>query len=398
LKEGSKLTTDVSTLTAGPDILPFRIDIPQADIDDLHQRLRNTRWPDELPGAGWNYGIPLSYVRDLTEYWATAYNWRENEARLNEFPQFTTSIDGQNVHFLHVRTQEANALPVLITHGWPGSIVEFVKIIGPLVDPRAHGGDPADAFHVVAPSIPGYGFSGPTREAGWDVKRIATAFAKLMSRLGYQRYGAQGGDWGSAISRQLGLLDPDHVIGLHFNTLAAPPSGDPEEMKLLSEKEKTYLEAAQRFRQQGSAYFVIQTSRPQTLAYALTDSAVGLLAWIAEKFREWSDPAEGEDSIERDQLLTNVSIYWFTQTANSSARLYFEFMRSGSSWGRVEPSTVPTGVAVFPREIAPPIRRFAERSNNIVHWSEFDRGGHFAAMEQPELLVADIRTFFRRFR
>jgi epoxide hydrolase len=398
LKEGSKLTTDVSTLTAGPDILPFRIDIPQADIEDLHQRLRNTRWPDELPGAGWNYGIPLSYVRDLTEYWATAYNWRENEARLNEFPQFTTSIDGQNVHFLHVRTQEANALPLLITHGWPGSIVEFVKIIGPLVDPRAHGGDPADAFHVVAPSIPGYGFSGPTREAGWDVKRIATAFAKLMSRLGYQRYGAQGGDWGSAISRQLGLLDPDHVIGLHFNTLAAPPSGDPEEMKLLSEKEKTYLEAAQRFRQQGSAYFVIQTSRPQTLAYALTDSAVGLLAWIAEKFREWSDPAEGEDSIERDQLLTNVSIYWFTQTANSSARLYFEFMRSGSSWGRVEPSTVPTGVAVFPREIAPPIRRFAERSNNIVHWSEFDRGGHFAAMEQPELLVADIRTFFRRFR
>jgi len=398
LKEGSKLTTDVSTLAAGPDILPFRIDIPQADIEDLHQRLRNTRWPDELPGAGWNYGIPLSYVRDLTEYWATAYNWRENEARLNEFPQFTTSIDGQNVHFLHVRTQEANALPLLITHGWPGSIVEFVKIIGPLVDPRAHGGDPADAFHVVVPSIPGYGFSGPTREAGWDVKRIATAFAKLMSRLGYQRYGAQGGDWGSAISRQLGLLDPDHVIGLHFNTLAAPPSGDPEEMKLLSEKEKTYLEAAQRFRQQGSAYFVIQTSRPQTLAYALTDSAVGLLAWIAEKFREWSDPAEGEDSIERDQLLTNVSIYWFTQTANSSARLYFEFMRSGSSWGRVEPSTVPTGVAVFPREIAPPIRRFAERSNNIVHWSEFDRGGHFAAMEQPELLVADIRTFFRRFR
>jgi epoxide hydrolase len=398
LKEGSKLTTDVSTLTAGPDILPFRIDIPQADIDDLHKRLRNTRWPDELPGAGWNYGIPLSYVRHLTEYWVTAYNWRENEARLNEFPQFTTSIDGQNVHFLHVRTQEANALPLLITHGWPGSIVEFVKIIGPLVDPRAHGGDPADAFHVVAPSIPGYGFSGPTREAGWDVKRIATAFAKLMSRLGYQRYGAQGGDWGSAISRQLGLLDPDHVIGLHFNTLAAPPSGDPEEMKLLSEKEKTYLEAAQRFRQQGSAYFVIQTSRPQTLAYALTDSAVGLLAWIAEKFREWSDPAEGEDSIERDQLLTNVSIYWFTQTANSSARLYFEFMRSGSSWGRVEPSTVPTGVAVFPREIAPPIRRFAERSNNIVHWSEFDRGGHFAAMEQPELLVADIRTFFRRFR
>jgi len=273
--------------------------------------------------------------------------------------------------------------------------VEFVKVIGPLVDPCAHGAAATDAFHVVAPSIPGFGFSGPTREAGWDVKRIAAAFAQLMDRLGYQRYGAQGGDWGSAITRQLGLLQPDHVIGLHLNTLGTSPSGDPEEMKLLTDKEKDYLEAAQRFRQQGSGYFMIQSSRPQTLSYGLTDSPVGQLAWIAEKFAEWSD---SQSAIDRDQMLTNVSVYWFTRTANSSARLYLEFARSGSSWGKIESSSVPTGVAVFPHEIAPPIRRFAERANNIVHWSEFDRGGHFAAMEQPDLLVGDIREFFRRFR
>jgi microsomal epoxide hydrolase len=308
-------------------------------------------------------------------------------------------IDAQKVHFLHVRSAEPDALPLIMTHGWPGSIVEFLEVIRPLTDPRGHGGDPKDAFHVVAPSIPGFGFSGPTHEAGWDIKRIAGAFAELMKRLGYQRYGAQGGDWGSAISRQLGLLDPDHMIGLHLNTLGTAPSGDPAEMALLTEKEKGYLEAANRFRQQGSGYYMVQSSRPQTLAYALTDSPVGQLAWIAEKFKEWTDSANvPEDAIDRDQLLTNVSVYWFTGTANSSARLYYEFGRAGASWGKVEPSTMPTGVAVFPREIAPAIRRFAERSNNIVQWSEFDRGGHFAAMEEPDLLVGDVREFFRPLR
>jgi len=382
------LETDALT-----DLRPFRIDVAQSEVDDLRERLRKTRWPDELPGAGWEYGIPLSLVRDLVTYWADGYDWRENEARLNDFPQYTTILDGQNVHFLHVRSREPNAIPLLLTHGWPGSVVEFMKIIGRLVDPGAHGDDPSDAFHVVAPSIPGFGFSGPTKEKGWDVKRIAAAFAQLMQRLGYDRYGAQGGDWGSAISRQLGLSAPEHVIGLHLNTLATPSSGDPEDMKLLTEKEKGYIEAANRFRQQGSGYFMIQGSRPQTLSYGLTDSPAGLLAWIAEKFHEWSD-----QPIDRDQMLTNISVYWFTRTANSSARLYFEFGRSGSSWGKVETSTMPTGVAVFPREIVPPIRRFAERSNNIVHWSEFDRGGHFAAMEQPDALVGDVRAFFRTFR
>jgi len=391
------LETD-ATKTPDAAIRPFRIDIAQAEVDDLRERLRHTRWPDELPGAGWDYGIPLDHVRELAEQWRTEYDWREHESRLNEFPQFTSTIDGQNIHFLHVRSHGPRAIPLLLTHGWPGSVVEFEKVIGPLVDPSAHGADAADAFHVVAPSIPGFAFSGPTHETGWDVKRVAAAFAQLMNRLGYDRYGAQGGDWGSAISRQLAVLDPEHVIGLHLNTLAAPPSGDPKEIELLTEKEKSYLDAAQGFRQQGSAYFMIQSTRPQTLAYALTDSPTGLLAWIGEKFHEWSDRSSGHSAIEPAQLLTNVSVYWFTGTANSSARLYFEFAHSGSSWGRVETSTVPTGVAVFPREIAPPIRRFAERSNNIVHWTEFDRGGHFAAMEQPDLLVADVRAFFRGLR
>ena len=379
------------------ELRPFKLHVPQADIDDLHRRLRNTRWPDEIPDVGWEYGIPLAYVKALADHWLNAFDWREHEARINEFPQYLTKIDGQRVHFLHVRSQQPGAIPLLMTHGWPGSVVEFMKVIGPLVNPGAHGGEGAPAFHVIAPSIPGYGFSGPTRERGWDVKRIAAAFVELMRRLGYDRYGVQGGDWGSAISRRVGLLDPAHVIGAHFNTLAAPPSGDPEEMKLLTERERGYLESAQRFRQQGSGYFMIQGSRPQTLAYALTDSPVGQLAWIAEKFHEWSDRAEGAvEAIDRDQMLTNISVYWFTGTANSAARLYYEFGHSGSSWGQVEMSSVPSGVAVFPGEIAPPIRRFAEASNNIVHWTEFDRGGHFAAMEQPDLLVQDIREFFGR--
>ena len=389
----------MTVLANGTSIDSFRIDIPDSDLEDLRERLGRTRWPDAAPIAGWDYGIPLGYVRDLAEYWRTGYDWRTHEATLNQFAQYTTTIDGQKLHFLHVPSPVPHALPLIITHGWPGSIVEFMNVIGPLTDPQRHGGAASDAFDVVAPSIPGFGFSGPTTEPGWDVKRIAHAFAELMARLGYDRYGAQGGDWGSAISRQLGLFYPDRVLGLHLNTLATPPSGDESEMAQLTDREKTYLEAAGRFRQQGSGYFMIQGSRPQTLAYGLTDSPVGQLAWITEKFKEWTDSAERpEDAVNRDQLLTNVSVYWFTRTANSSARIYYEFAHSGASWGAIEPSSVPTGVAVFPREIAPAIRRFAERSNNIIHWSEFEHGGHFAAMEQPEVLTEDVRTFFRRFR
>lgn len=378
---------------ARSDIRPFRIEVADAEIDDLRDRLTRTRWPDELAEAGWDYGIPLADTKELARYWATDYDWRRHEARLNEFPQFTATIDGQKIHFLHVLSGEPNAVPLLLTHGWPGSIVEFMQVIGPLVDPRKYGGNPADGFHVVVPSIPGFGFSGPTTDKGWDVKRVASAFAQLMQRLGYNRFGAQGGDWGSAISREIGLAAREHVIGVHLNTLAAPPSGDPKDMESLTDREKGFLEQANRFRQQGSGYFMIQGSRPQTLAYALTDSPAGLLAWIAEKFHEWAD-----QPIDRDLMLTDISVYWFTRTANSSARLYYEFGHSGSSWGKIENLTVPVGVAVFPREISPPIRRFAERTNNIVHWTEFDKGGHFAAMEQPELLVEDVRSFFRLVR
>ncbi len=273
-------------------------------------------------------------------------------------------------------------------------MVEFTDIIGPLSDPAAFGGSPRDAFHLVIPSIPGYGFSGPTHDRGWDARRVARAWAVLMSRLGYQRYGAQGGDWGALISRELGLADPEHVAGVHLNMLITRPPDDPGE---LTEEESRRLRAARQFRATGSGYNLIQATRPQTLAYGLTDSPTGQLAWITEKFGEWTDNGLPDEAVDRDQLLTNVTLYWLTGTAGSSARLYYETARA-RAWNPAAPSTVPTGVAVFPREIAPPIRRFAEPYDNIVHWTEFGRGGHFAAMEVPGLLAGDVREFFRPLR
>jgi pimeloyl-ACP methyl ester carboxylesterase len=384
------------TAMATTDVTSFRVEVPQADLDDLRERLVRTRWPDELPGVGWDLGVPLDYLKSLTEYWATTYDWRSQEAALNEHAQFTTIIDDQNVHFLHVRSPEPGALPLLITHGWPGSIVEFLDIIGPLTDPAAHGGDAADAFHVIAPSIPGFGFSGPTHETGWDTVRVARAWATLMSRLGYEHYGAQGGDTGALVSPELGRLDPDHVMGIHVNNLLTFPSGQPGDLDNLSKAEQKRTKLMQRWQNEMSGYASIQSTRPQTLAYALTDAPVGQLAWIVEKFKEWTDPAAElpEDAVDRDRLLTDVTIYWLTATAGSSARLYYEGARS---WGQAsEPSAVPTGVAVFPMDIT--IRSIAERQHNIVHWTEFDRGGHFAAMEAPDLLVDDMRAFFRRLR
>ena len=374
-------------------ISPYRIDISQGALDDLRDRLGRTRWPDELPGVGWDLGVPLDYLKGLAEYWATTYDWRGQEAALNEFAQFTTVIDDQNVHFLHVRSPEPEALPLLITHGWPGSIAEFLDIIGPLADPAAHGGDPADAFHVIAPSIPGFGFSGPTHETGWNTVRVAYAWAELMRRLGYERYGAQGGDTGALVSPELGRIDPEHLAGIHVNNLLTFPSG---ELHDLSDADQGRLKLMQRWQNEMAGYASIQSTRPQTLAYALTDSPAGQLAWIVEKFKEWTDPAARlpEDAVDRDRLLTDVSIYWLTATAGASARLYYE---GAKSWGQpTEPSAVPTGVAVFPMDIT--IRSIAESQHNIVHWTEFDRGGHFAAMEAPGLLVADIREFFRPLR
>ncbi|SFJ92407.1 Pimeloyl-ACP methyl ester carboxylesterase [Streptosporangium canum] len=375
-------------------ITPFRIDIPQADLDDLRDRLDRTRWPDELPGTGWSYGVPSSYAKELAEYWRTAYDWRKQEAALNEHPQFTTEIDGQNIHFLHVRSPEPDALPLIITHGWPGSVAEFLKVIGPLTDPAAHGGDRSDAFHVVAPSIPGFGFSGPTTETGWDMQRVAGAWAELMDRLGYQRYGAQGGDSGAVIAPMLGRTAPQNVAGVHVNGALGFPTGDPAEFEGLTQAELARLGQYQD--QDRAGYAIIQATRPQTLAFGLHDSPAAQLAWIVEKFKEWTDPARElpEDAVDIDQMLTDVSIYWFTGTAASAARLYKEGQKR---WGAaVEYSALPHGAAVFPGDAG--VRRIAEREHNVVHWSEFDRGGHFAAMEAPDLLVEDVRAFFRLVR
>ncbi|MEU7989102.1 epoxide hydrolase family protein [Streptosporangium canum] len=375
-------------------ITPFRIDIPQADLDDLHDRLDRTRWPDELPGTGWSYGVPSSYAKELAEYWRTAYDWRKQEAALNEHPQFTTEIDGQNIHFLHVRSPESDALPLIITHGWPGSVAEFLKVIGPLTDPAAHGGDRSDAFHVVAPSIPGFGFSGPTTETGWDMQRVAGAWAELMDRLGYQRYGAQGGDSGAVIAPMLGRTAPQNVAGVHVNGALGFPTGDPAEFEGLTQAELARLGQYQD--QDRAGYAIIQATRPQTLAFGLHDSPAAQLAWIVEKFKEWTDPARElpEDAVDIDQMLTDVSIYWFTGTAASAARLYKEGQKG---WGAAaEYSALPHGAAVFPGDAG--VRRIAEREHNVVHWSEFDRGGHFAAMEAPDLLVEDVRAFFRLVR
>ena len=391
---GSRATMDNHTESSATEIRPFLIEIPQADLDDLRARLESTRWPDQVPDSGWDYGIPLDYVQQLAGYWRTSYDWRVHERALNAFPQFTTVIDGHRVHFLHVISPEPDAIPLIMTHGWPGSIVEFINIIGPLTNPRAHGAEPADAFHLVVPSIPGYGFSGPTQDRGWNVHRIARAWDELMRRLGYRRYGAQGGDWGSSISRELGLIAADHVIGVHLNMLFTLV---PEDATDLTDVERSRVETMRRFREAGSGYGAIQSTRPQTLAYGLTDSPAGQLAWIAEKFGEWTDDGLPDEAVDRDQLLTNIMVYWLTRTAGSSARLYYEAARS-ASWGPPKVSAAPTGLAVFAREIARPIRRFAELSNNIVHWTEFDRGGHFAAMEQPDLLVGDVRAFFRQLR
>jgi pimeloyl-ACP methyl ester carboxylesterase len=383
---------------------PFRIEIPQADLDDLHRRLADTRWPDELPGVGWSRGVPLRYLKELAEYWRASYDWRAAEARLNQFPQFTTVIDGANVHLLDVRSPEPQALPLLLTHGWPGSVAEFLDVIGPLTDPGAHGGDPADAFHLVIPTIPGYGFSGPTGQTGWNFPRIANAWAELMRRLGYDRYAAQGGDVGALISLALAGLHPERVAGVHVNFLITPPPDDRSQLAGLSESEQARLGRMSRFVADLSGYMKLQSTRPQTLAYGLTDSPVGQLAWVVEKFREWTDSAKvPEDAVDRDQLLTNVMLYWLTATAGSSAQLYVDTAELLPT-AAVPPSpppplTVPLGVAVFPHDIFLPIRRFADAAfPTIVHWTEFERGGHFAAMEQPDLFVGDLRAFARTLK
>jgi pimeloyl-ACP methyl ester carboxylesterase len=375
---------------------PFRIDIPQADLDDLADRLGRTRWPDELPGVGWSYGVSKDYLVELVEYWRTGYDWREHEARLNKVPQFTTTIDGQNIHFLHVRSPEPDATPLIITHGWPSTVYDFLAILGPLTGPRSCGADPADAFHVVVPSLPGFAFSGPTREAGWGINRIARAWAELMHRLGYQRYGAQGGDFGSIVSPELGRVHPERVLCVHVNALAnAATPIVPGELEALSAPERERAEQNQAWWYSHSGYATEMSTRPQTVAYALNDSPAGQLAWNLEWFVDWDPTGSERAPVDRDAILTNVTAFWLTATAGSAARLYREAGAEG--WGRrPAPAPVPTGVANFLGDRA--IRGLAELSNNVTHWSQFDRGGHFASLQAPDLLVADIRQFFRSLR
>jgi pimeloyl-ACP methyl ester carboxylesterase len=379
-------------------IRPFSINVPDAVLADLKARLKNPRIPDALQGEGWELGTDTRYLRELVDYWRDRFDWRAAERRLNAMDQFTTSIDGLTVHFVHRRAKQPNAFPLLITHGWPGSIAEFTKIIGPLTDPVAHGGQSADAFHVVMPSIPGFGFSDKPREPGWDPARIAALEAKLMARLGYTRYGAQGGDWGSIISTRVALADPDHVAGLHLNMCVggAPAGGDPNEGLSAAERER--LKARQAFQAEETGYQQIQGTKPQTIGIALNDSPVGLAAWIVEKFRTWCDcDGNPETVFTKDELLTNITLYWVTETAASSARIYYESRHplQPALPGRVE---TPTACADFPKEIIWSPRRWLEPRFNITRWTELPRGGHFAAMEQPELLVEDIRAFFRDLR
>ena len=354
-------------------INPFRIDVPQADLDDLRERLARTRWPNELAGAGWDYGFPLARLRELAEHWRTGYDWRAHEARLIELAHFTTEIDGQRIHFVHIRSARPDALALILTHGWPGSFLEFLDVIEPL----------SRDFHLVIPSIPGFGFSGPTHERGWDIVRVARAWAELMRRLGYERYGAQGGDFGSGISLALGAVAPERVAGVHVNFLPTRP--EPAAGLELSDSDEARLAKVRQLMASRPPYQALQALTPQTIGYALTDSPVGQLVWIAERFAQWTDP---RSPISDDRLLTDVSLYWLTATAASSARLTRETPR------RSEPCPVPVGVAVFPHDITLPVRPLAERRYDIRHWSEFDRGGHFAAMEVPELLADDLRKFF----
>jgi pimeloyl-ACP methyl ester carboxylesterase len=389
---------DVVPATDPTAISPFRIAVSQAAVDDLKERIARTRWPKESPGAGWTRGVPTDYLKELAEYWQTKFDWRSQEAKLNAYPQFTTTIDGQTIHFLHIRSPEPDARPLMLIHGWPGSVVEFTGVIGALSNPRAHGGLAADAFHLVIPSIPGHGFSQPLTDSTWSSRHIAKAFTELMSRLGYERYGVQGGDAGAFIAPWMGRIDPTHLAGVHVNALVQIPSVTQIMFGLVifSKAERVRLDRFKHFRDEMMGYSNIQSTRPKTLAYGLTDSPVGQLAWIVEKFKEWVDPAAAlpEDAIDRDHILTNVSLYWFTGTAGSSANLYYETQHDPAAKKRVPRNTVPTGVALsLTQDVT--IRRWAERENNIVHWTELEHSGHFAALEAPEPLVADMRKFFR---
>jgi len=378
------------------EIQPFRIAATDSQLEDLKRRLRDTRWPERECVDDWSQGLPLSYAKEVAAYWLDKYDWRAREALLNRFPQFKTTLDGLGIHFIHVRSPHANALPIVITHGWPGSIVEFHKVIEPLTNPTAHGGDATDAFHVVCPTIPGYGFSDKPTNKGWNVQHVGRAWAELMPRLGYKRYVAQGGDWGAIITSCIGNQDPANCIGIHLNMPIAPLDNAAKDN--LTDREKSALASIQHYFDWDSGYSKEQSTRPQTIGYGLTDSPVGQLTWILEKFWSWTDcNGHPENVLTRDEILDNIMMYWLPAAAASSARLYWESFRDALALS--DPVNIPVGCSIFPKEIFRLSRRWAEkRFTKIVYFNELAKGGHFAAFEQPEIFVDELRKCFRLMR
>ena len=376
------------------EITPFKIQIPDAELEDLRRRLASTRWPNKETVSDWTQGLPLAYLQEVVAYWGEKYDWRAREAHLNSFPQFKTNIDGLDIHFIHAVSPEKNALPLVMTHGWPGSIVEFHKVIAPLTDPVAHGGRAEDAFHVVCPSLPGYGFSDKPAETGWGVAKIADTWSELMQRLGYTKYVAQGGDWGAMVTTLIGTQDPGRCLAIHLNMPIAPPT--PETMDDLTEAEQSALAGMKHYDEKDSGYAKQQSTRPQTLGYGLVDSPAGQAGWILEKFWSWTDcDGHPENVLTRDELLDNVMLYWLPGTGASSARLYWESFTS-PPLGAVE---VPVGCSIFPKEIFRTSERWANAHfQNLIHFNTLEKGGHFAAFEQPETFVNEVRACMSHVR
>jgi microsomal epoxide hydrolase len=379
-------------------ITPFRVEIPDSVLHDLRDRLTRTRWPDQLPDTGWEYGTDLAYLRQLCQYWADGYDWRAAESRLNAWDQVLVPIDGEQIHAIHARSSEPSAIPLLVMHGWPGSVAEMMHIIDPLRDPAAHGGSAADAFHVICPSLPGFGFSGPTSSRGWKPSRVAAAMSNLMQELGYERYGVHGGDWGATTANYLGVSVPEELLGIHLTMVAAAPPDGFDFTTLSADEQRMVAESAAFFEQE-AGYQQMQGTRPQTVAYGLNDSPAGLAGWIVEKFRAWSDcDGDVESAISRDDMLNDITVYWVTRTANSAARIYYEAMHGGEYVPLTQRIEVPTGCALFPKETVRAPRAWADAAWNIRRWTPMERGGHFPALEQPQALVNDIRAFYRDLR
>jgi len=382
--------------TATKEITPFKVDVPQAALDDLKERLANTRWPDKEPVTDWSQGVPLTKAQSLVEYWRTRYEWRPVERILNGLPQFRTQIDGLGIHFIHVRSRHENALPMVLTHGWPGSVLEFLQVIAPLTDPTAHGGKADEAFHVVIPSLPGFGFSDKPTEPGWRLPRIANAWAALMARLGYSHYVAQGGDWGAGVTSWMARQRPSGLAAIHLNLPILFPPPPPPPGGYTAEEQRALAQLG-KYASDAMAYASIQGTRPQTLGYGLADSPTGQAMWIYEKFQGWSDnKGDPAEAISVDRMLDIISLYWLTDTAASSARLYYESF--GKDFGRM-PLDFPVALSVFKGDFFLPPKTWADQTySKLLYWNEVPKGGHFAAFEQPKLFVAEVRKSFAQLR